>query len=158
MTSGIGSGALLASHKIPVVVDNPLVGSNLQDHPIFCLIGLLKDKKDSLDYLNSFPANAMAFFEYLMKHDNELAKAAEMTGYFQSDTAGRLGELPPDLQIAFIKCLYVNHGQGGGDRSRPGFALGPVLMAPKSKGMVTLADVKKGKAGMSSSSLHPSLS
>lgn len=148
LASGVGPRLDLASHQIPLVFDNPLVGTNLQDHPIFCLIGLLKDRKGSLDYLNSFPANAKAFFEYLWNHDNELAKAAEMTGYFHSDTARRLEELPPDLQIAFIKCLYVNHGQGAGDITRPGFALGPVLMSPKSRGAVTIADTKEERASM----------
>ncbi|TFB03275.1 Versicolorin B synthase [Trichoderma ghanense] len=34
--SGIGSRSLLESLEIPVVVDNPNVGENLQDHPITC--------------------------------------------------------------------------------------------------------------------------
>jgi choline dehydrogenase len=78
------------------------------------------------------PASACA-----LSPDNALAKAAEMTGYFHSETALANGEAPPDLQIAFIRCLYVDHGRGdaGGDS---GFALGPVLMRPKSKGSVRL--------------------
>jgi choline dehydrogenase len=139
LNSGIGSKHSLEKNGTQTIVDNPLVGAELQDHPIFCLISLLKDKRASLDYLNSFPSNAIAFFEYLLKGGNELAKAAEMTGYFYSETARKLNEAPPDLQIAFIKCLYVNHGQDSED-SRPGFALGPVLMYPKSRGEVKLGE------------------
>ncbi|CAI6087284.1 unnamed protein product [Clonostachys chloroleuca] len=34
--SGIGDRSLLESHGIPVIVHNPSVGENLQDHPITC--------------------------------------------------------------------------------------------------------------------------
>ncbi|CAH0046295.1 unnamed protein product [Clonostachys solani] len=34
--SGIGDRSLLESHDIPVIVHNPSVGENLQDHPIAC--------------------------------------------------------------------------------------------------------------------------
>jgi choline dehydrogenase-like flavoprotein len=34
--SGIGSRTLLESHGIPIIVDNPIVGENLQDHSLAC--------------------------------------------------------------------------------------------------------------------------
>ncbi|KAK3989735.1 Versicolorin B synthase [Cladorrhinum sp. PSN332] len=34
--SGVGGRALLEQHSIPVVLDNPNVGTNVQDHPIVC--------------------------------------------------------------------------------------------------------------------------
>lgn len=35
--SGIGSADLLQSHSVPVIIDNPAVGENLQDHGITCI-------------------------------------------------------------------------------------------------------------------------
>lgn len=49
--SGVGSKALLEELRIPVVVDNPNVGENMQDHPIVCQSFEVKDGMPSADVL-----------------------------------------------------------------------------------------------------------
>ncbi|KAJ5779266.1 hypothetical protein N7457_006986 [Penicillium paradoxum] len=49
--SGIGRANLLAAHGIPVVVDNPAVGENLQDHGITCINLEIADGQVSGDIL-----------------------------------------------------------------------------------------------------------
>ncbi|GJC87649.1 dehydrogenase citC [Colletotrichum liriopes] len=49
--SGIGGRDLLESHGIPVVVDNPNVGENVQDHPIVCQSFEVNDEVPSADIL-----------------------------------------------------------------------------------------------------------
>ncbi|KZL75639.1 gmc oxidoreductase [Colletotrichum incanum] len=49
--SGIGGKDLLESHGIPVVIDNPNVGENVQDHPIVCQSFEVNDEVPSADIL-----------------------------------------------------------------------------------------------------------
>ncbi|KAK2052175.1 alcohol oxidase [Colletotrichum caudatum] len=49
--SGIGGRELLENHGIPVVVDNPNVGENVQDHPIVCQSFEVRDGVPSGDVL-----------------------------------------------------------------------------------------------------------
>lgn len=136
MLSGIGNKAMLNKHYIETIVDNPEVGRNLQDHPYFGLIKLLR-KPLSLDNFNHFPRNALALLEYLITKKNELANGAEMTGYIRSATAKKNEEIAPDLQVGLIKCIYIDHGQTT-HAGKYGYALGPILLSPKSKGTVEL--------------------
>ncbi|KAK1584980.1 GMC oxidoreductase [Colletotrichum navitas] len=49
--SGVGRRELLESHGIPVVIDNPNVGENVQDHPIVCQSFEVNDGVPSGDVL-----------------------------------------------------------------------------------------------------------
>lgn len=138
MLSGIGPADELARHGIPVVHANPLVGQRLQDHPFLGMIHLLNDSALSLDALNSFPTNALKLAQWLAFRDNELASCAEMTGYIRSTVARTKGESAPDLQIGFIKAIYLDHGKAGSG-GRAGYALGPILLSPQSTGSVSLS-------------------
>ena len=138
MLSGIGPPAALAAQGIPLVHGNAAVGQGLQDHPVMFMTHLLRDASLSLDALNTFPLNAFKFLEWWLFRGNELANCAEMTGYMRSGTAQRGGEPAPDLQIGFIKAIYLDHGKAGSG-GRHGYALGPILLAPKSRGSVGLS-------------------
>ena len=138
MLSGIGPPEALAAQGIPLVHANPAVGQGLQDHPVMFMTHLLGDPSLSLDALNTFPRNAFKFLEWLLFRGNELANCAEMTGYMRSGVAQRGGEAAPDLQIGFIKAIYLDHGKAGSG-GRYGYALGPILLAPKSRGSVGLS-------------------
>jgi choline dehydrogenase len=141
MVSGIGPPSLLAAHKIPLVHANECVGAGLQDHPVMFMTHLLKDSSLSLDALSTFPWNALKFLQWLVWKDNELANCAEMTGYIRSGVARRGGEAPPDLQVGFIKAIYLDHGKAGSG-GRSGYALGPILLSPASKGSVAISGPK----------------
>lgn len=134
--SGIGDKSNLRKNNINTIYDNPEVGQNLQDHPYMGLIRLLKNPI-SLDILNHFPNNLLALIRWQIKKDNELAKCAEMTGYIRSSTAKKNNEPAPDLQIGFIKSIYTDHGKSS-HSGKYGYALGPILLSPSSKGSVKL--------------------
>ena len=136
MVSGIGSQKVLESKGIECKFDFPDVGKNLQDHPLFSYVKYLK-KPLSLDSLNKFPYNAQALLQWLLNKKNDLANAAEMTGYFHSSMAKNKKELAPDLQITLIKCLYIDHGKQS-QSGRYGYALGSMLLKPNSRGSVTI--------------------
>jgi choline dehydrogenase len=136
MLSGIGNGNVLKDKGIKIIVDNPEVGQNLQDHPYVGLVRLLKNPI-SLDMLNHFPQNFFSLLRWNFFRDNELAKCAEMTGYIRSNVAKKNNEAAPDLQIGFIKSIFINHGKNI-HAGKYGYALGPILLNPKSKGSVTI--------------------
>jgi len=138
MLSGIGPPKTLTAHGIPLVHANPSVGAGLQDHPFMSMVHLLKDTSLSLDTLNSFPMNALKFFEWLLFRNNELANCAEMTGYIRSSIARGKGERAPDLQVGFIKAIYMDHGKAD-SQGRAGYALGPILLSPASRGSVSIS-------------------
>ncbi|KAK4460012.1 hypothetical protein QBC42DRAFT_230382 [Cladorrhinum samala] len=49
--SGIGDSSILSRHRIPVLVENPNVGTNVQDHPIVCQSFEVKPHTPSGDVL-----------------------------------------------------------------------------------------------------------
>ncbi|KAK7972542.1 alcohol oxidase [Apiospora saccharicola] len=65
--SGIGGRALLEQHGIPVMIDSPNVGENLQDHPIVGQLFEVKEGIRSLDLLRD-PAYAEAAMEEFSTH------------------------------------------------------------------------------------------
>ena len=136
MLSGIGSKQTLSSKGIDCIYDNTEVGKNLQDHPLFSYVKYLK-KPLSLDILNQFPYNAWSLLQWLWTQKSDLSNAAEMTGYFRSNVALENKESAPDIQITLIKCLYIDHGKQS-QSGRYGYALGTMLLKPKSKGSVTI--------------------
>jgi choline dehydrogenase len=136
MLSGVGNQSSLRQHDVPLVLDNPEVGRNLQDHPYVGLIRLLKNPI-SLDVLNHFPNNLIALLKWKWGKNNELANCAEMTGYIKSETAKKNKEKAPDLQIGFIKSIFIDHGKSS-FVGKYGYALGPILLSPSSKGHIDL--------------------
>jgi len=136
MLSGIGPKETLNSKGIECLIDSADVGKNLQDHPLFSYVKYLK-KPLSMDILNRFPYNALSLFQWLWTKNNDLSNAAEMAGNFKSAIALQNNEPAPDLQITLIKCLYIDHGKQS-QSGRYGYALGTMLLKPKSKGSVTI--------------------
>ncbi|KAK4229207.1 hypothetical protein QBC38DRAFT_543536 [Podospora fimiseda] len=73
--SGIGDRAILEQHSIPVILHNPNVGANLQDHPIVCQSFQVAPETPSGDVLRD-PAVLQSLIDL----------------YFSSDGAGPLGQ------------------------------------------------------------------
>ncbi|KII83623.1 hypothetical protein PLICRDRAFT_47095 [Plicaturopsis crispa FD-325 SS-3] len=65
--SGIGDSKVLGAHGIPVLVDLPGVGNNLQDHSFTCLTAEMDTKQESVDVLLTDPARAAAEWELYEK-------------------------------------------------------------------------------------------
>jgi len=64
--SGIGGKELLSKHGIPVIIDNPQVGENLQDHPLSSISFEVADDQVSGDIMRD-----PTVFESLLKMYNE---------------------------------------------------------------------------------------
>jgi choline dehydrogenase len=129
MLSGIGPADLLTAIGIPVVVNQPLVGQNLQDHPQFWLV-----------YAHSQPISLLIAGEE--KYQRQFA--AERRGPLASNgpEAGGFArsrdDLPaPDLQFTSLPVMFMDGGLGF--PSGHGFSLGGFVLCPRSRGSVTLA-------------------
>jgi choline dehydrogenase len=128
LLSGVGPRAHLEKLGIPVVMDLPGVGQNLQDHPIIgachvCTRPVSLDRADTLGNI----------LRYLLTRRGPLtSNIAESGGFVRTDP----GLAAPDLQLYFAPAFYIEHGF-----VRPaghGFSLGACLLRPHSRGEITL--------------------
>jgi choline dehydrogenase len=129
MLSGIGPADLLTSLGIPVVVDQPFVGQNLQDHPQFWLV-----------YAHSQPISLLVAGQQQYQRQFAQERSGPLTsngpesgGFIRSGD-----DLPaPDLQFT---CLPVMFADGGlGFPSDHAISFGAFVLQPRSRGCVTLA-------------------
>lgn len=128
MLSGIGPADQLKSLGIEARHHAPDVGAHLQDHLMFVMHYRAK-RPISLRSAES-PVNLL---RYILKRRGMLASnIAEAVAFFAS-TEGA----PPDLEIVFAPALFENEGLS--PPSAHGFSMGVVLLAPKSRGRITLA-------------------
>ncbi|HEX2623482.1 MAG TPA: GMC family oxidoreductase N-terminal domain-containing protein, partial [Phototrophicaceae bacterium] len=113
MVSGIGPAAALKEHGIPVIVDSPGVGQNLQDH---ILLGVAFVCKQLL------PAGSHVIGE------------AGLFTYIVADPATD----SPDLQFHFRHDFHLASPELIEDMEAPGFTFAPTLLKPKSVGAISL--------------------
>ena len=128
MLSGIGSADALRTHGIDVVVDQPEVGQNLQDHLI---VGLRYRSSETSSLLAAESLKSVA--QYLISRRGMLSSNVAEAGAFVST---RDAESVPDLQFHCAPALFEDHG-----RERPrehGFSLGPTLVRSHSRGHLML--------------------
>jgi len=128
LLSGIGPAEELARAGIRSVHDLPGVGKNLQDH-VMVSVGYLCTKPVSMASAESLP-NFLRYF--LFKRGPLVSNVAE-AGIFLR-TFG--GADRPDLQLLFGPAYYVAHGLR--PRKEHAFGFGPTLIAPESRGSITL--------------------
>jgi len=85
MLTGIGPAAELAGHGIPVLLDQPQVGQNLQNHLCFMLAYSTREPVTAYSYLSPVKA-AVGGMHYLFRRSGFLAEAsAPAGGFFKSD-------------------------------------------------------------------------
>ncbi|RLK09672.1 choline dehydrogenase-like flavoprotein [Micromonospora sp. M71_S20] len=129
MLSGIGPADLLTALGIPVVVDQPLVGQNLQDHPQFWLV-----------YGHNQPVSLLVAGEeryqrqFAEHHSGPLSSNGPEAGGF---VRSRPGLPAPDLQFVSLPVMYVDGGLGA--PSQHALSFGAYVLQPRSRGSVTLA-------------------
>jgi choline dehydrogenase len=129
MLSGIGPGALLEPLQIPIVLDQPLVGQNLQDHPN---CGLVYTHSQPVDLTTAALPEVQQ--QYMTTGTGPLASNVAEVGGFARSRA----DLPaPDLQFHAAPALYADEGLA--PATAPGFALGTCVVKPRSRGYVSLA-------------------
>jgi choline dehydrogenase-like flavoprotein len=135
MLSGIGAAGQLRELGIEVALDLPGVGANLQDHPFQTSVwdvpggGSLAEGE-----------RPRAMLEYLLRRTGPLSSSvAEAFAFVRS----RRGLAQPDLQFHFAPAYFANHGFDEYDGHA--VTLGPVLVAPRSRGWVRLRSADPGE-------------
>jgi choline dehydrogenase len=113
MLSGIGPAEHLARHGLRCLEDLPGVGRNLQDH-LFVPVC------------------------YQSRTENPPAKLISEAGLFARTRQAAPGD-PPDLQLTFGAAKFLPADAPDAYQAGPGFTIGPVLLAPRSRGQVRLA-------------------
>ena len=133
MLSGIGAGAHLAQHGIPVVRDTPAVGADLQDHCDYLVGYDLDDPTLFGASLRGMWAMVKGWIEH-RRHGTGLLTTnfAESGGFVTI----RPDAPAPDLQFHFMRAIIQNHGR---DKVRGhGFSLHVCVLRPESRGWVRL--------------------
>jgi choline dehydrogenase-like flavoprotein len=133
MLSGIGPSDHLRAVGVPVEVDAPEVGENLQDHPfntVVCEVseGSLVDAE-----------HPRFLAEWLLRHSGPLTSpVAEAFAFVRT----RPGLPAADVQFHFAPAYFVDHGADEFD----GHALttGPTLITPRSRGWLRLRSSNPG--------------
>ncbi|GAA2356328.1 GMC family oxidoreductase [Streptomyces cuspidosporus] len=134
MLSGIGPAAALSGFGIEVVRDLP-VGQGLQDH----YMPLLNFRTDVESLLTAETPENVA----LLQNEGRgplTCNIGEAGGFFHS----RDGLDAPDVQLHMAPVLF--HQDGLGPVTEHGFALGPCVLTPTSRGEVTLASPRPDAA------------
>jgi len=128
LLSGIGPADELRSAGVHSIHDLPGVGKNLQDHPMVS-VGYLCAKPVSLASAES----VSNFLKWLIFKQGPLTSNVAEAGIFRRTQEGLSA---PDLQVLFGPAYYVNHGLDR--RKEHCFGFGPTLIAPESRGSITL--------------------
>ncbi|MGB6295861.1 MAG: choline dehydrogenase [Rivularia sp. (in: cyanobacteria)] len=128
MLSGIGCSKHLKSLNIPVLIDLPGVGQNLQDH-LFVAIAYKCTKPITLANIDK-PHNILKYL--LLKKGALTSNIAEAGGFLK--TKSNLERV--NIQLHFVPGCLINHGFT--NRKQHGFTLCPTLLYPQSKGKITL--------------------
>lgn len=128
MLSGVGPADHLREHGIEVAVDNPNVGDHLQDHP-FVLMSWATDVSDSLESAET----PRSLLTYLFRKQGLLTSNVGEGGGFVKVLDD---EAATDLQFHFAPAFFQDHGFKSSDV--PSFTVAPTLVAPKSRGRLSL--------------------
>jgi choline dehydrogenase-like flavoprotein len=134
MHSGIGPAAQLESFGIPVKVDSPEVGENLQDHPIVPVRAYVKE---GLGYQAAARGigTIKAGLRYLVTKDGPASgNGIETVSYWNPDDV----TAEPTIQCYHVPIISADGLSPTGDRSGVTFEL--VVLQPVSRGWVRLAD------------------
>ena len=80
--SGVGPGALLSQHGVPVVLDRPGVGENLQDHLQVMLVYRLEGIGTLNQAVNSLYGKMKIFAQYVLSRSGPMGSGATPLGIF----------------------------------------------------------------------------
>lgn len=134
--SGVGPGALLQAKGLPVLIDSPAVGRNLQDH--LCHDIHYRARLPTLNQvLGSRLGQAKAGLRWALKHDGPLAGSVNQGGGYYRTTPER----PlPDMQLYFSPLTYERAPPGTRRMTQPdrfpGFCTSVSPCKPHSLGWV----------------------
>ena len=134
MLSGIGPAAHLAEHGIPVRVDAPGVGSNLQDH-LACGAAFSTSHTGTLDVAEALKHVGRNLYQYLVHKSGPFSSnVGEAGGFVRSDET----RVTPDVQYHFAPGFFLEHGFRN-PKGRAGYSILGLVLDPASRGTVRLA-------------------
>jgi choline dehydrogenase len=128
LLSGIGPADNLKKLDIPVELDLPGVGTNLQDH---LSAGVISHATQPVGM--TMASTTGDLLKYLLfKRGPLTSNIAEAGGFLKLNAASSV----PDIQFHFAPLFFLNHGF----TSFPGYGytIGPILLHPRSTGRLTL--------------------
>jgi choline dehydrogenase len=131
MLSGIGPAAHLAELAIPVALDLPGVGENLQDHLDVCT--LYKSTQPVTYDFNPLQEVGVALRYWLGHRGPGVSNIAEAGAFVRSSLA-RDGR--PDIQLHFVPAQLDDHGRHR--LAGHGFTLHACYLQPQSRGRIRL--------------------
>ena len=136
--SGVGPGRLLQGHGIPVVLDQPAVGENLQDH--LAVSYTFRAREPTLnDVLRPLSGRLRAALQYLLTRRGPLSLSVNQCGGFVRSHPEREHA---DLQLYVNPLSYTNRPGRRGPRvvidPFPGFILCFQPCRPVSRGRIRL--------------------
>lgn len=129
MHSGIGPASVLRSFDLPVLVDAPDVGENLQDHPVLPMVY----RTHSTDTLLR-AETPIEVLRYLLFKRGMLASGGVEGFAFTQVGPGPVAA--PDLELMFLP--FDVRKEFLEPPREPAFGLGPAVVAPKSRGRMIL--------------------
>ena len=128
MLSGLGPADHLREHGVDVVVDNPQVGSNLMDHPMY-LLNFETTARGTL----AEAEKPVQLASYLFRRRGLLtSNIGEAGAFFHT----RAGDEAPYMQFIAAPGYFWNHGFE--THPRPAFAIGCSMVGAQSTGHVRL--------------------
>jgi choline dehydrogenase len=131
--SGIGPGALLREHGIPVVADLPGVGEDLQDHLQVRMVLRCTKPITVNDDINSMMRRLGVGLRYALWRKGPLTVSAGYAGaFFRTDP--RLAT--PDIQVHFIN--FSTDRMGERLHPFPGFTASVCQLRPESRGFIRI--------------------
>ncbi|MFP3962135.1 GMC family oxidoreductase N-terminal domain-containing protein [Actinomadura fulvescens] len=129
MLSGIGPAQLLGAFGIDVVLDQPQVGQNLQDHALVPLV-FTHSQPISLTAAGS-PEDVRRFLDE--GRGPLTANGPEAGGFVRTSD-----DLPaPDVEFLAAPVMFADSGLG--TPTQHAISFGPSMLTPRSRGHVTLA-------------------
>ncbi len=131
--SGIGPGALLQQHGIPVVQDLPGVGANLQDHLQIRSVYKVQGVKTLNTLANSLWGKAMIGLEYAFKQSGPMSMAPSQLGAFTKSDPSR-----PYANIQYHVQPLSLDAFGEPLHSFPAFTASVCNLNPTSRGTVQI--------------------
>jgi len=137
--SGIGPGALLAEHGIPVVADLPGVGENLQDHYVITTTFRLKAGTVSVNELTRGPRFLGETLKYVFQRKGLLTlSAAHIAAFCKS----RPDLSSPDIQFHILPATMDTEKLVNEQKMEleglPGLTIAPCQVRPESRGTIRI--------------------
>jgi len=132
MMSGVGPAEHLRAFDVPVVVDAPQVGRNLQDH---LDVGVIYEctQPITLYSLRKGWREPMIGIDYIFRNAGHGRTIHLHSGAFLK-TRGELDR--PDIQIHFVNAIMMDHGRA--QVNQDGFTIHAYPVRPESRGEVRL--------------------